>query len=496
MKTLTVVVVGAGIAGLSTALALAADGHKVIVLDAIKEFAEVGAGIRVPPNSCKLLTEWGVDLQSIKKEISKGNRFVSWKDKLLCEIPFADVKERFGAPYHFIHRADLVDAMRKAAEKFAPMNGFTDTDMGLGTISILTNSRVVEYDFHKPGVQTSRGEWYTGDLVIAADGIRSIARDEIIRAHQKPPNPLVDTGDVAYRILVPASPLLQDPDQSVRELVTEPWATHWMGPEGHAVGYPLREGELYNIIIDVTHRTDRGQPVGEAEWSKRADNKELVERFQDGWCPIVQRLCGMTGEYVKWRLAELERPLEDWVHPSGKVALLGDSAHPMMPYLAQGAAQVMEDAAALRAALFSHLESYSSDSPEELVSTLSSALSLYQSCRVPRTAYITRNTQVLQEWLHLYDGPAQEQRDYLMSLKDDESNPVFWASEMRRDWLFGWDARKVGVCEDTGSRKEEDMRGGIGGKGGSIPRLPPLPPPASTVYPGKNLRGRLGIVGY
>ncbi|KAJ3992427.1 salicylate hydroxylase [Lentinula boryana] len=489
MRNLTVIVVGAGIAGLSTALALAVDGHEVVVLDTIKEFAEVGAGIRVPPNSCKLLTEWGVDLGLIKKEVSRGNRFVSWKDKVLCEIPFSD--EEFGAPYHFIHRTDLVEAMRKAAEKYAK-NITRNTPLGLGTISILTNSRVIEYDFNGPGVRTSGGEWYTGDLVVAADGIRSLARDEIIRAHHHPPNPLVDTGDVAYRILVPASPLLQDPDLTVRKLVTEPWATHWMGPEGHAVGYPLRGGELYNIIIDVTHRTDRGKSVGEAEWSKRADNRELVERFKDGWCPIVRRLCGMTGEYVKWKLAELERPLECWVHPSGKVTLLGDSAHPMMPYLAQGAAQVMEDAAALRAAIFSQLSGHSLESSESLEFSISSALSLYQSSRASRTAYITRNTQVLQEWLHLYDGPAQEERDRLMSLRNDERNPVFWASEARRDWLFGWDARKIGQCQvgDGG----QDLGGDIGGKGGKIPELPLFPPPESSVYPGRDLRGRLGIV--
>ncbi|KIK62582.1 hypothetical protein GYMLUDRAFT_164764 [Collybiopsis luxurians FD-317 M1] len=444
MKDLNVVVVGAGIGGLSTALALAADGHRVTVLDAIKEFAE--ASIRVPPNSSKLAAEWGVDFDSIKKETSRGNRFVNWRNEILCDVPLDDVKERYGAPYYFIHRADLVDALREAA---------ADPSKHPGEITVLTDSRVVEYDYDKPAVLTEQGKWYAGDLVICAEGIKSLARNAVNGAPADP----VDTGDVAYRILVPAAPLLEDPE--LRTLVTEPWATHWMGPEGHAVGYPLRGGQLFNIIVDVTHRTDCGEPVGSNDWKRSTDNRELVERFKDGWCPVVQRLCSMTGEYVKWKLAELEQPLKRWVHPSGKVALLGDACHPMMPYLAQGAAQVFEDAAALRAAI-------------SRCDKLSDALALYEKCRVPRTEYVTRNTQVLQEWLHLYDGPAQELRDRLMTLKTEE-NPVFWANDLRRDWLFGHDARQIDVQQE-------------------IPALPPLPPPDSSVYPGKNLRRRL--VGY
>jgi salicylate hydroxylase len=251
-----------------------------------------------------LAREWGVDFDSIEKETSLGNRFVSWKNELLCEVPFGDVEEKYGAPYYFIHRADLVNALRTAASKYPEQ------------ITIITDSRVVEYDYSKPAVRTERGQWYSGDLVISAEGIKSSVREAINGGPAEPE----DTGDVAYRILVPAAPLLEDP--KLRTLVTEPWATHWMGPEGHAVGYPLRGGKQFNIIVDITHRSDCGEPVGE-DWKKSADNRELVERFKDGWCYPVQKLCGMTGEYVKWKLAELERPLTRWVHPGGKVALLG-----------------------------------------------------------------------------------------------------------------------------------------------------------------------------
>ncbi|KAJ3903175.1 hypothetical protein F5879DRAFT_960762 [Lentinula edodes] len=515
MKTLDVIVVGAGIGGLSTALALAGDGHRVTVLDAIKEFAEVrtlfprliettwsliplisthsppilpqvGAGIRIPPNAYKLATHWGVDFTLIKKDVSRGNRFVRWNDgKVLCEVAFGGkengegegMEARYGAPYHFVHRADLVDGLRRAAMELYSSN-----------ITIHTSTRVISYDFHKPGVLTANGKEYTGDLIISADGIKSLARDAINRSLIVP----VDTGDVAYRILVPGSALLQDPDPGIRGLVTKRWATHWMGPEAHVVGYPLRGGELYNIIIDVTHRTDLGSPLGDADWGKSTDNTGLIERFT-GWCPAVHRLCGVAGECVKWKLGELEEPLGRWVDESGRVGVLGDAAHPMMPYLAQGAAQVMEDAAALRYALSYYLSEPSAGSSP---SCIPSALHLYQSLRAPRASYITSNTQILQEWLHLHDGPAQEARDGLMALGDTEENPIFWASAVRRDWLFGWEVGAQARALLTHEGKEEGEKGEGKRKRWvemGIPKFPPLPPPEASVYPGKNLRAKLGM---
>lgn len=396
----------------------------------------MGAGIRVPPNSTRLLRQWGVDLESIKKEISHGNRFVDWRDhrKILLDVSFEDFPERFGAPYYLIHRADLLDALTKAAKK--------DTT----NITIKMNSRVVEYDYDRPAVKTDQGDWYGGDLVISVEGIKSSARAAISGEEIEPR----DTGDVAYRILVPVDALLQDPE--TRHLVEEPWATHWIGPEAHAVGYPLREGELYNIIIDITRSTDMGEPVRQGDWKKQADNTELVQRLCD-WCLPVRKLCGLTGEYLKWKLADFDRPLPRWVHPSGKAALLGDACHPMMPYMAQGAAQALEDAACLRAAL----AAYGNES-------IAQALKVYEQQRAPRAEYVAKNTRVLQDWWHLYDGPARDTRDEMMRT-DQESNPIFWGHSARTDWLFGLDANKL--------LSDEELK---------IPNLPPFPPREASVY--------------
>ncbi|KAK5124801.1 hypothetical protein LTR85_001514 [Meristemomyces frigidus] len=430
MKNLRVVIVGAGIGGLQTALALAADGHLVTVLESAKAFEEVGAGIRVPPNSSRLSQSWGVDFSKVKKEISLGNRFVDWKGNVLLDCGFGDVESRYGAPYYFIHRADLVKLLVATALKHE-------------RITIKMGCRVSSYDFESPSVSLTDGEVLKADLVICADGIKSSVRDVI---NGRPIAPQ-DTGDVAYRILVPAKPLLDDP--TMAHLVKNPWAVHWMGPEGHAVGYPLREGELYNIIIDVTHSSDLGEPLPDegSVWKSARSNAELVERFKD-WCPEVRKLCAMTGEYLKWKLADFDQ-LDRWVHPSGKVCLLGDSCHPMMPYMAQGAAQATEDAATLTVALRSF-------------ESMPVALHAYEKQRKPRAAYVAKNTRVLQEWLHLYDGPARDERDRMMR-NDDARNAMFWGYSARKDWLFGHDASKL---------QPEAV----------IPELPPMPPDEARVY--------------
>lgn len=392
---------------------------------------KVGAGIRVPPNSSRLSLSWGVDFSNIKKVTSAGNRFVDWQNNTLLDVPLDNVQEEYGAPYYFIHRADLVNALIDAAKKRP-------------NITLRTDCRVAEYDFYAPFIRTEKGEAITGDVVICADGIKSAIRDTINRSPAK----LVDTGDVAYRILVPAAPLLKDPSMS--HLVTEPWATHWLGPEGHAVGYPLRGQELYNIILDITHKTDLGEPVGEAEWKSARDNDELVKRFKD-WNPTVGKLCAMTGTYLKWKLMDLEKELDHWVHESGKVALLGDACHPMMPYLAQGAAQATEDAGTLRTVL-------------REFDSIPEALKEYERQRKPRGEYIAKNTRVMQEWLHLYDGPARDERDRLMK-KDSPRNPIYWGNKERKDWLFGYNAEKL--------LSADELR---------IPELPPLPPSDASVY--------------
>ncbi|KAL7625889.1 hypothetical protein AAE478_005113 [Parahypoxylon ruwenzoriense] len=400
-RSLNVLVVGAGLGGLAAGLALQTDGHKVRIIDAVPEFAEAGAGIRVPPNSSRLLLRWGVDLEKMKKSVSRRYHFVRWKDgSTMVKLPFDNIVETHGAPYYLVHRADLHEALLTAAR--------------YAGVEVLNHKRVVSYDFEVPSATTQEGEVFTADLVIGADGIKSIARPLLTG---KPDIPR-DTGDVAYRILIPGEKLLANPD--LADLITDPCTTSWCGPDAHLVGYPIRNGELYNIVVCATSYNETTDEV----WVIKGDNGELCTRFA-GWEHRVQKLCSLTGDFMKWRLCDLP-DLTRWVHPSGKAVLLGDSCHPMLPYLAQGAAQSFEDAAALRQCLALDID-------------LKSALDRYETTRRPRATLVQAKTREHQYILHIDDGEEQRLRDQRLQINGDE-NPVFWGYDERRKWLFSHDA--------------------------------------------------------
>lgn len=358
----------------------------------------------MPPNSSRLLIRWGVDMEKMKKSTSNKYHFIRWEDgETIVKLPFNNIVETHGAPYYLVHRADL-------------HAGLVDAALRAG-VKILKNKRVISYDFEAPSATTQEGEVFKGDLVLGCDGIKSIARPLLTGQPDIPR----DTGDVAYRILIPGEKLLADPE--LADLINDPCTTSWCGPEAHLVGYPIRNGELYNIVVCATSHNETSDEV----WVIRGDNRELCTRFAS-WESRVRKLCALTGDFMKWRLCDLPI-LTRWAHPSGKVALLGDSCHPMLPYLAQGAAQAFEDAATLRQCL-------ALDVP------LADALKRYEDVRLPRASLIQAKTREHQYILHIEDGDEQATRDEKMKINGD-ANPVFWGDEQRRGWLFGHDAEVI-----------------------------------------------------
>lgn len=344
---------------------------------------------------------WGIDMESMKKSTSTHYHFVRWEDgSTMFKLPFRDIVETHGAPYYLVHRADLHAALLEATQKAG--------------VEILNSKRIVSYDFETPSATTEDDEVFAADLIICADGIKSIARPLLTGRPDIPR----DTGDVAYRILIPGQKLLADDD--LADLIKSPGKTSWCGPDAHLVGYPIRNGETYNLVICATSYNETTDEV----WVVKGDNRELCSRFSK-WEARVRKLCALTGEFMKWRLCDLP-DLTRWVHPSGKAVLLGDSCHPMLPYLAQGAAQCFEDAAVLQKCL-------------ALDITLKQALKCYEEIRMPRASLIQAKTREHQHILHIDDGDEQRQRDEKIKI-DGEQNPIFWGYEDRRKWLFSHDA--------------------------------------------------------
>jgi salicylate hydroxylase len=360
-----------------------------------------------------LLIRWGVDMENMKKSVSNQYHFIRWQDgNTIVKLPFKDIVETHGAPYYLVHRADLHDGLMTAARKAG--------------VAIHAKKRVVSYDFEAPSATTDSGETFKADLVIGADGIKSICRPLLTG---KPDIPR-DTGDVAYRILIPREKLLADPE--LADLITNPCTTSWCGPDAHLVGYPIRNGEMYNIVVCATSYNETTDEV----WVVKGDNSELCDRFA-AWEPRVRKLCALSGDFMKWRLCDLP-DLERWVHPAGKTVLLGDACHPMLPYLAQGAAQSFEDAAAIRQCLAMDLD-------------LPAALQRYEDVRKPRVSLVQAKTREHQYILHIEDGSEQQTRDEKMQLNGTD-NPVFWGFDERRKWLFSHDAE---VLDKAGANWQE-----------------------------------------
>ncbi|KIX92005.1 uncharacterized protein Z520_12276 [Fonsecaea multimorphosa CBS 102226] len=406
---LKIIVVGAGIGGLAVALSLKISGHSVTVLEEAPAFA----GMRIPPNGFKLLRRWGVDFSNMKKTHSNGNRFLRYSDgKVLAAMSHGVPELDYGGSYLMVHRADYHSILVKRAIEIG--------------VKIEPAKKVVAYDWDAPSLTAADGTRYEGDLIVVADGVQSQARTQILGA-ELPPQ---DTGDIAYRILLPGYILLQDPE--LRDLVSRPWVNSWMGPGAHFIGYPIRGGEIYNIVACCASDTVYDAELQGMDSKISIDsNKELLRRFAD-WEPRVVKLCQLAGntKYLKWRLFDLDL-VERWVHPSGKAVLVGDACHPMLPYMAQGAAQATEDAAALAAAL-----------QDVQVSGLAAALKRYEEIRRPRASRIQASGRGLQKTYHLSEGKEQRERDKLI-VQDTEENPIFWGSSERRNWLFAHDAAKL-----------------------------------------------------
>ncbi|TDL17809.1 FAD/NAD(P)-binding domain-containing protein [Rickenella mellea] len=374
---LHVIIIGGGIGGLSAAYTLASAGHTITLLESASVLAEVGAGVHISPNATRLLFRWGLR-EKLAAVVSpmEGFTFRRGRDgAVLGYTRFGSLIEtKHGSPYCTVHRVDLHAMLAEIATTHE-------------NVTIRLNSTVVGVDPEKPTVTLADGSVVKGDLVVGADGLKSMVRDVVVGRPDRP-NP---TGDGAYRAVIPTD--VMENDLELVPFLDTPDTTVWLAESRHVVSYCVRGRKEFNLVFT---RPDDG-----AIESWRAEGKvdDMMEEYA-GFEPRVIKLISQIKNPLRWRLVDRE-PLETWVHPDGRVVLLGDACHPMLPYRAQGATMALEDAAVLGNVL-SHLPS---------LSLLHPFMDAYQKLRHSRTSATQLASRQAKQVFHIPEGPKQVARD-------------------------------------------------------------------------------------
>jgi salicylate hydroxylase len=388
----TVIVAGAGIGGLTAALALAQRGLRVALLDRADRLEETGAGIQLSPNASRVLIGLGLGERLAPHvvtpvELRVGNARTG---STLAAAPLGEVAEkRYGAPYWVIHRGDLQRELLQAAR------GHPDIAIALGT-------RVEEFAVHQNGVTVAglrdmRPIEEHGIALVAADGLWSNLRGRL--GHRAQPRFAQHT---AWRALVLA--------EAVAPELRAPAVHLWLGRDTHLVHYPVKAGQLINVVAIVR---DEWREPG---WSEPGNRAEILARFApSAWHERARDLLALPDRWLKWALYDCA-PLPRW--GKGPVTLLGDAAHPMLPYLAQGAAMAIEDAAVLAERI-----AHTPDDP-------AAAMRAYERARRARTARTQRAARRNGTVYHMHGAAA-----WLRTLALTATGRRLTT---RYDWLYGW----------------------------------------------------------
>jgi salicylate hydroxylase len=381
-----IAVIGGGIGGLAAAAFLHRAGLECTVYEQATELKEIGAGLVVAPNAARLLRRLGV-MDAFEQHavvLDVGWEFRRWKDgAVLSAEPLAGNCERlYGEQTYTAHRADLLECLRSAVPS-------SWVRLGMRCERI------------EPGQGESRayfadGTRVTADVIIGADGIHSA-----VRAALTQPVPATYSGLCAFRALVPAG---QAPEFARRRT-----QTLWLGPGHHLVHYPVSAGRHVNLVAFA--------PAGDytvESWTATATVAEFLAEFA-GWDARLRDLIRAAGTPGRWALLD-RAPLARWSF--GPVTLLGDAAHPMFPFFAQGAAQAMEDAAVLARCL-------AGDRADP-----AAALRRYQDVRLPRATRLQEISHARSQVNHLPDGPDQRDRDQAFT----EADPL-----AANGWIYAYD---------------------------------------------------------
>ncbi|HTZ45666.1 MAG TPA: FAD-dependent monooxygenase [Jatrophihabitans sp.] len=381
-----VTVVGAGIAGLTLAAVLRRAGIPHRVLDQASRFGQVGAGIQLAPNAVRLLHRLGLarELAEVAAR-PQALQVRGWQDDRLLSATTlgAACEDAYGAPYYTVHRADLHSVLAGAA-------GGTGLSLRSRVTGVIERASQVE-------LALADGSHERGGIVVGADGIHSVVREVVAADRPR------FAGGAIFRGLVPAA--------QVPELAREPLIRMWAGPAQHCVCYPVAGGRAISFSATVPARQ-----AGSESWSALGSATELVSAYR-GWNPAVTRLLAAADGVGRWDLHDRE-PIPRW--STARVTLAGDAAHPMLPFMAQGGNQAIEDAVALGTCLAA-------------LGAGPAALRLYEALRVPRTALIQRGSRL---------GPASS------GAPGPVTEPVQDGLQRLRamGWLYGHDSGQAALA--------------------------------------------------
>jgi salicylate hydroxylase len=392
-----VAIIGGGIGGLTAAIALSHAGIEVAVYEAAAELREIGAGVALHPNAMKVLRALGVE-DGVRRVGGQAQWQVmrNWKTgRVIGRTSRAQQVASFGVPGATAHRADLLDVLAAA--------------LPAGLVTLGRRCTRVWSDGAVAAARFADGHEIEADVIVGADGIHSAVRTSLFG-----PDAPRFTGKICYRSVVPAA--------AVRGARPAAEGAQWFGPHGTIVLYPLRGEELINVVC---HYDDDG--YRHESWITECGRAEVLDRYA-GWHESLLRLFAAADTWYKWALYDRD-PLTRWTR--GRVTVLGDAAHPMLPYLGQGACQAIEDGAVLATAL-------SAEAADPVT-----GLARYERTRRPRASRVVLAARERGLSNHLTSGWAAWRRDLLIA----------WRRRVHRSdpegrgtaWLAGYDASSPDV---------------------------------------------------
>ncbi len=378
---------------MTSALTLSRVGCRVTVLERAAALSEVGAGIQLSPNASRILIDQDLGTQLRARAVyPDAIRILSTRSGgEVTSLPLgAGFAARYGAPYMVIHRADLQATLLAATKA----RGTIDIRLGIRIKAIRDTTNAVE-------LETEAGETFTADALIGADGVRSAIRTEVLGQAAAS-----YSGRIAFRATIPIATV----PEAMRHVTCV-----WMAPRAHLVHYPISGGDELNLIA-VTE----GPWSGET-WAEPATRNEMLARINNSssndWPSDAQKLLRTPQAWTKWALAAVD-PRFDWTR--GRITLLGDAAHAMLPFAAQGGAMAIEDAEVLAAALHGQRD-------------VAAALKAYEAARKPRVSAVVDLAASNGRIYHLGALPATLRDAALKAL------PARYALS-RQDWIYAWRA--------------------------------------------------------